>query len=169
VLAQFPRLSLGVNRARDTGNVITNGLSFAIELPFFDRNQGPIAVARATRQQLFDEYASRVFDARSAIAAALAEIHSLNEQVRAAGEADAAFHRLADTYRAALADGQVDAVSFATVWRSYQSAAQEQLALRRRLVEARVGLELASGLSCVDRGVAAGPPGESGGEGVGTP
>jgi outer membrane protein TolC len=77
ILAQFPKIALGFNPASDTSNVHTIGLGVTIDLPIFDRNQGGIAVERATRQQLFDEYVQRLFEAQSAIARAMEDIQAL--------------------------------------------------------------------------------------------
>jgi cobalt-zinc-cadmium efflux system outer membrane protein len=75
VLAQFPKVVLGFNpHSSDTTNVHTAGFGITIDLPIFDRNQGNIAIETATRQKLFDEYAARLFEARSDIATAVADI-----------------------------------------------------------------------------------------------
>ena len=81
ILGQFPNINIGFSRASDTGNVHTFGPAITIDLPLFDRNQGSIALENATRKRLFDEYSNRLFEARSDIAAALADIHSLNAQI----------------------------------------------------------------------------------------
>jgi outer membrane protein, heavy metal efflux system len=68
VLAQFPSLELGLTRASDTvgdrsdqGNTVhTIGIGATLNLPLFDRNQGNIAIQRATRAQLLAEYQARV-------------------------------------------------------------------------------------------------------------
>jgi outer membrane protein TolC len=52
-------------KARDTGNISTNGLSVSLSLPLFDGNRGNIAVERATRQQLHDEYSARLLADRN--------------------------------------------------------------------------------------------------------
>ena len=36
-------------------------------MPIFNRNQGKIAIEKATRKRLFDEYAARLFEAVSRI------------------------------------------------------------------------------------------------------
>ncbi len=59
ILAQFPSFNLGVSRARDTGNVYTNGFNIGLSLPLFNGNKGVIAVERATREQLYQEYQVR--------------------------------------------------------------------------------------------------------------
>ena len=150
VIAQFPRLSLGASRARDTGDVTTNGLSFTLGLPIFDRNQAQVAAATATRAQLFDEYAARVFEARAELAAADERIRALDRQVEAAGADEATFRRLEETYREALARGQATALEYVQAWTNAQNARRRGLALQGDLLEARVRLELASGLYRVD-------------------
>jgi outer membrane protein TolC len=87
VLAAFPKITAGFARNTDTTDVHTRGFSIQVDLPFFDRNQGDIAMERATRAQLRDEYADRLFEARHDIAEAIANIRSLNEQIAAAQEA----------------------------------------------------------------------------------
>lgn len=59
VLAQFPGFNLGISRARDTGGIHTSGLNIGLSLPLFNGNKGAIAVERATRQQLYQEYQAR--------------------------------------------------------------------------------------------------------------
>ncbi|USN99098.1 MAG: TolC family protein [Phycisphaeraceae bacterium] len=61
ILSQFPRISFGVNAARDTGDVQTIGVGISIDLPIFDRSQGRIANERATREVLYNEYIEREF------------------------------------------------------------------------------------------------------------
>jgi outer membrane protein TolC len=61
ILAQFPAVSLGVDRARSAEEgVKTVGLSISVILPLFNRNRGQIAIERATREQLRVEYQARL-------------------------------------------------------------------------------------------------------------
>ena len=150
VIAQFPRLSIGANRARDTGDVTTNGVSFTLGLPVFDRNQAQVAAATATRAQLFDEYAARVFEARAELAAADERIRALDRRIEAARADEATFRHLEETYRDALARGQATALEYVQAWTNEQNARRRGLALQGELVEARVRLELAGGLYRVD-------------------
>ncbi len=60
VLGQFPTLSVGIKFSRDTSNVHTIGHETVLTLPFFNRNRGKIAVERATRKQLRQEYQARI-------------------------------------------------------------------------------------------------------------
>ena len=60
VLAQFPSLSIAFTRARDTSNVPTTGLGTTLNLPLLNGGRGEIAVQRATRAQLRQEYQARL-------------------------------------------------------------------------------------------------------------
>ncbi len=80
ILAQFPALNIGFNTARDTGNITSDGFTLGITLPLFDRNRGNIAIARATRQQLKDTYASRVLTTRSDMQRILADLATLERE-----------------------------------------------------------------------------------------
>ena len=98
VRAQFPALNIGFNSARDTSAIYTHGFSVGITLPLFDRNRGNIAIERATRQQLKDDYASRVLTTRSDMQRLAADLATLEQQERSL-----AVHaeQLADARRAA--------------------------------------------------------------------
>ena len=80
ILAQFPALNIGVNTARDTTPVYTNGYSIGITLPLFDRNRGNIAIEQATRQQLKDDYEARVLSTRSDMQRLLADLASMQQR-----------------------------------------------------------------------------------------
>ncbi|MHB8482891.1 MAG: TolC family protein [Nitrospiria bacterium] len=146
VLAQFPRINFGVNRASDTANVGTTGFGATLDLPVFDRNQGVIALEQATRQKLFDEYVNRVFEARAEISRLLTDIHYLNEQISTAQAAEPGLDRLVQTYRLAVNAGQADVISYYTAWNNFTEKQIEVLALQQNLMETLIALELASGL-----------------------
>ena len=152
ILGQFPKLNLGVNRARDTGNVGTMGFGVGLELPVFDRSQGVIAQERATRQKLFDEYVNRVFEARAEIARLVAEAESLNEQIQTATAANASLERLEQAYRTALNSGQADVLSYYTAWNNVTQNRVAVLMLKEQLLQTRIALELASGRYRLDAG-----------------
>lgn len=81
ILAQFPALNIGFNTARDTSAVYTNGLGIGITLPLFDRNRGNIAIERATRQQLHDDYTARVLGTRSDMQRISSDLATLDAQL----------------------------------------------------------------------------------------
>jgi outer membrane protein TolC len=145
ILAQFPKMSLAFVRAKDNTNVESSGFNVAVEVPIFDRNQGVIATERATRQKLLDEYNQRVFEARSDIATALADIRSLNRQVAAAQEALPVFERLVSSAQTAREQGNTDILSYYTARSSLLQKRIQLIKLQEQLLEAHTALEIASG------------------------
>lgn len=64
VLAQFPAIDAGVERSRDAEeHVLENAFTIGVTLPLFNRNRGQIAVQRATRAALRQEYQARLDEA----------------------------------------------------------------------------------------------------------
>lgn len=107
ILAQFPAITVGFVKARDNGNISSNGLSISLSLPLFDGNRGNIAIERATRRQLHDEYSARLLTDRNdvqrlatdlrtdrALHAALAAHAAQLAEARAAAETNYAAGRL---------------------------------------------------------------------------
>jgi len=145
ILAQFPKISLGFTQARDTGNVGTSGPALTIDLPVFDRNQGRVAVERATRQQLFDEYSARLFTARADIARAVAELQSLTRQISAAEAALPKLQQLVQIYHTAVLEGNADILSYYAARNTLATQRLELLKLQQTVAELGIALELAAG------------------------
>ena len=108
IRAQFPALTLGFTRARDTSNISTSGFTIGVSLPLFDRNRGNIAIAQATRQQLHDDYAARLLTASNDLQRLRGDLQTLDQQHRAltthARELDAARHSAERAWQARLLD-----------------------------------------------------------------
>ncbi|WP_236597622.1 TolC family protein [Paraburkholderia kirstenboschensis] len=81
ILSQFPSLSVGFVRARDTSNIYTSGFQINLSLPIFNRNQGNVAIEKATRQRLRDEYQTRLNSAYADVAQLRADDAILSRQL----------------------------------------------------------------------------------------
>jgi len=145
VLAQFPKMSAAFVKASDTSNIHTTGFHVAVDVPIFDRNQGVIAAERATRQRLLDEYRQRVFEARSDIATAIADIRSLSRQIAAAEEAVPLLEKVVDSAQTAVEQRSVDVLSYYTARSNLLQKRIQLIKLQEQLLEARTALEIASG------------------------
>jgi outer membrane protein TolC len=145
ILSQFPKINIGLAHARDTGNVITTGFAATIDLPFFDRNQGQIAVERAGRKQLFDEYTARVFEAHSKIATILGDMQSLKKQIEAAEESLQISFRLLKTYKKALKEGNTDILVYNDTCDEVDNRQLNIFQLKRDLSDMGIALEIAAG------------------------
>ena len=119
ILQQFPALNVGLVRARDTGGVNTRGFQISLTLPIFNRNRGNIAIEKATRQRLHDEYAARLMSARADVERILQDQALLQRQ---RGEITQGIALTAQTLKsadAALARGdlsETDYVLLKTAW-----------------------------------------------------
>lgn len=106
VRAQFPALTIGFNTARDTSAIYTNGFTVGMTLPLFDRNRGNIAIEKATRQQLKDDYEARVLTTRSDMQRLLADLATLDQQriglAAHARQLDEALHAAERTWQAGV-------------------------------------------------------------------
>ncbi len=117
----------------------------AVDVPIFDRNQGVIATERATRQRLRDEYNQRLFEARSDIATAIADIRSLDRQIAAAEEALPLLEKLVSSAQTAVGQGNADVLSYYTARSNLLQKRIQLIKLKEQLLEAHTALEIASG------------------------
>jgi outer membrane protein TolC len=148
ILGQFPALVLGGSWNEDTSGVRSAGPTVSFDLPLFDRKQGAIAEARATRDILHAQYQARLDDAVASIRALQAQDARLSADLGAAAAAADTAEAQLRTAQAAYAQGNLDLRALG----DYQSSAferQSQLyALQRSRGELRIalGLELGQGL-----------------------
>jgi outer membrane protein TolC len=145
VRAQFPDISIGLAHARDTSDVITTGFSVSIGLPFFDRNQGNIAIETASRKQLYDEYMDRVFQARADTAGILADFKAVEEQVDAADRAVQTLEKLVSVSYDGFLEGNIDALTYYNEVDMLTTSRLDALKLQQNLVDLHVALEITAG------------------------
>ncbi len=145
IRAQFPRLDVGLTGGRDSDRLQTAGFEIRVALPLFDRNQGAIAKASATRRELFDEYAARLFAARAEVAefrsrwtAAAEQVHNLEAALPGLRRQSAACRRSED------AGGETRTGCLPLVEAALD--AEGQLLRQQRLqAELGIGLDLVAG------------------------
>jgi outer membrane protein, heavy metal efflux system len=145
ILASFPKMSVAFVHAKDNTDVKSEGFNVTIDVPLFDRNQGVIATERATRQRLLDEYHQRVFEARSDIATAIADIRSLDRQIAAAEEAVPLLEKLVSSAETAVEQRNADVLSYYTARSNLLQKRIQLVKLQEQLLEAHTALEIASG------------------------
>ena len=145
ILAQFPKINLSINKANDTSDVKSRGWAIGVELPVFDRRQGAIATARATRQQLFDDYVTRVAEARAQVQQILEDLAVLRTQLDGATESLVDLQVLAKGYEQAYASQNADVIAYRDAQAALALRRIEQSKLRQDLLELGVGLEIATG------------------------
>ena len=145
IAGQFPAITIGINRARDTSDINTLGGGVSVSLPVFNHNQGRIAVARATRRLLFRTYIARLYAARSAIHRLLVTMRYLRLEIRGVKSSVRALVHLETVYHQALARDRIAALTY---YQLLSRTMAERLLLlkdKARLAQLGVALEAASG------------------------
>lgn len=107
LLAQFPRLDIGVTRGRDTSAIYTSGITVSVTLPLFNGNRGNIAVEKATRESLYQEYTQRLDDAYTAVDGINSELSLLDDQLRNARSMETALEASVNQARVAYGAGDM--------------------------------------------------------------
>lgn len=141
IVGQFPSVTVGVTRARDSSGVYSQGFGITLSLPIFNRNRGNIAIEEATRQKLYDDYQSRLNSAHSDVHRILAEQRinarqhqdvekAIDELSRAALKADQAFQA-----------HQIDAPTYVGLQASLLSKQIEKINLEQSMLLQRVALQ----------------------------
>ncbi|OIR01527.1 outer membrane efflux protein [mine drainage metagenome] len=150
VLAQFPAVNIGIHRGRSAEEgVNTVGVGVDLVLPLFSRNHGTIAVERATRSALRQEYQARldraVDDARM-----LRQADGELEAQLAALTPRLAFER--ETVRAVRGQLERGDASWGDLVRAasaLQADEADEIDLSQSLQQARLALRFALGLPLV--------------------
>ena len=145
VLARFPALTLGVAYARDNTGIRSLGPQAGFDLPLFDRGQGNLAVARATRLQLRAEFKARLADARAQVQGMLDDQVLLERQRSAQLEQLETLQAAAVRAQAARAGGDLDERSYLDLITARDAKQQELLATRQLILEQAVALAALTG------------------------
>lgn len=145
ILSPFPKINIGFTHAGDTTNVVTTGFTVAIDMPFFDRKQGQIAIEQATGNQLFDEYMARLFEARSEINRILVDMDSIKQQIIATEKFIAELKGLVQIYYTALQVGNADILVYYNTKNELIAKQIEHVKLKQELTDLGISFEIATG------------------------
>jgi outer membrane protein TolC len=140
ILAQFPMFSLGGGSERDNTDVRTAGPQISLELPVFDRNQGNIAIERATRRQMHDEFTARLISARSEVLALITDQALLQHQLEGKRTQRAEITAAAQHAEAAYRTGDLDERSYVDAVVAHSAKEQEVLTMEQTLLEQQVAI-----------------------------
>ncbi|NOY75390.1 MAG: TolC family protein [Kiritimatiellaeota bacterium] len=145
ILEQIPRVNIGLNHARDSGNLYTLGLGVSVDVPIFDRNQGHIAIERAVREKLYKEYMFRLYTARADIARIVTMIQNDDKQIAQLAATIPEQETLLKNYRNALRQGQGEVLVYFHVANRLTLKRIRLEELRYQLAADKIRLAIASG------------------------
>ncbi|HEX7908392.1 MAG TPA: TolC family protein [Paraburkholderia sp.] len=150
LLAQFPRLDIGVTRGRDTSAIYTSGLSISVTLPLFNGNRGNIAVEKATRDSLYEEYSQRLDDAYTAVDGISSDLSLLADQLSHAQSTEAALEASVKRSRVAFGAGDVTLPAMADLESRLLSQRIATAKLNNSVLQQQVELCTLIGVSAID-------------------
>ncbi len=145
VLAQFPSLSIGVVQQRNEAALHFLGGLLTLGLPIFDRNQGGIALERATRTRLGHEYEARIAQARADIERLVHQDGLLGDRIAAARGTLASLVPLEAAERDGVQSGDVDRLAWQDVRSQLLDLRLELVTLLEARLETRITLTTAVG------------------------
>jgi outer membrane protein TolC len=107
ILGQFPTFSLGIAGGSDTSQVVSLGPEITMDLPIFNRNQGKIQSARATRLELHAEYLARLDDAEGTARGLLVRARAAQANLARAREASTVASQQLEAAQRAFGRGNI--------------------------------------------------------------
>jgi outer membrane protein, heavy metal efflux system len=129
ILSQFPSFSIGITRARDTGSVYTTGFNIGLDLPLFSGSRGAIAIERATREQLREEYQARLDQAAVDVDRLINLQSIVAAQQKQLDEYLPTLRKMVDRGREAYQNNDIDALTFLNMENTWVSKRLEQISL----------------------------------------
>lgn len=139
--AQFPAITLGPNRARDTTAVNTVGFSLGITLPIFNRNRGNIAIEIATRDKLRLDYEQRLDATVGDAHRLLAEEAILSRQRVEIDASIAELARVAGRAESAFSARSIDALTLTNAQGALLARRLERIVVEQALWEQAIALQ----------------------------
>lgn len=140
VLAQFPVFNVGLTRTRDTSGLYTQGFGITLGLPIFHGNRGNIAIERATRQRLHDEYQMRLNSSVADISLILQDQKVLQAQLLSTEAGVEILSHAAANAQNAFDAGNIDALAYTNLRTAWLAKQAETIALQQTILEQRVAL-----------------------------
>jgi outer membrane protein, heavy metal efflux system len=141
IRAQFPALTFGVDRQADNGDIQSHGINIGLSLPLFDRNRGNIAIEKATRQQLKDDYESRMLTTRSDIRQLILSQNTLRRQRDQLQAQSARLDEARSAAEIAWQKGLLDWPTYLSIRANALSADMDYIAARDQQSQQAIALE----------------------------
>jgi len=158
VLAQFPSLSIGVTAQRNETALKFLGGFVTLGLPIFNRNQGAIALERATRTRLKHEYEARIATVRTDVDRLAADDALLDRQILVARRGIFSLSHVEAAERNGVLSGDVGRLAWQDVRSTLLDMRLKLATLNQARIETRVALQTAVGSSLAGHPGATAPP-----------
>ena len=143
ILAQFPLISAGVEKARSPEEGIQSiGFNVTLTLPLFNRNRGPIAVGRASRAYLYQVYQSSLDETASQTDEVWTAVGIMRHQLKMLDARLSGLEQAAAAARESLGRGTLSLADYARVDSNALATRAEEIQLRASLEQAQAALAM---------------------------
>jgi outer membrane protein TolC len=143
ILAQFPLLSAGVEKARSAEEGIQSiGFNVTLTLPLFNRNRGPIAVGRASRAYLHQAYQASLDETTNQADQVWKAVRIMQGQLKTLDARLCGLERAAAAAKESLGRGTLSLADYARVDSNALAAQAEEIQLRASLEQAQAALAM---------------------------
>lgn len=150
ILAQFPSFSIGASSARDTAGLWTFGPFINLGLPLLNGNRGNVAMARATRARLAEEYHFQLLSTCSQWIKIARDQQLAYEEWQALTARLPRLELTVERMAHALGAGEIDMLTFTTLRAACFAQQARLLVLTQQLLEQQVALDTLSGHTMPD-------------------
>jgi outer membrane protein TolC len=140
IVGQFPALTFGPSYARGTSDDRTFGPSLTMDLPIFDRNQGNVAIEKATREQLRAEFNARLEAAHGEVLASLATQRLIGRQLAEERAELPVLQGFANQAENAMNAGNIDERAYVDLISANYAKKRTVLQLEQLLLEQQVAI-----------------------------
>ena len=145
ILGQFPHFTLDIIKGRDNTNVHSIGPAIGFDIPIINRNRGAIAIAKATREQLYLEYIARLNQTRSDIATLVTELAIINKEEKILRKQLPELKKAERLMREGVSKGNITLITYENVLTSLLTNQLRLLTLEQTTTEQMIGLQIATG------------------------
>ena len=145
ILGQFPHFSLDLEKGKDNTNTPALGGMLTFDIPIINRNRGEIAIAKATREQLYQEYVARLNQTRSDIATLIADLEIVHREEEIIRKQLPEMEKAERLMREGVSKGNVTLITYESVLTSLLTNQLRLLTLQQTTTEQMIGLQIAVG------------------------
>lgn len=145
ILGQFPHFTIDLTQSTDNTNAHAVGGIINFDIPIINRNQGAIAIAKATRGQLYLEYIARLNQTRSDIATLVVDIKIINKEEQILNQQIPQMEKTESLMREGVSTGNITLITYESVLTSLLTNQLRLLTLKQTITEQMIALQMATG------------------------
>lgn len=141
IIDQFPMINIGFSRSTDTTNAQYYGFGITFNIPIFNRNRGNIAIEKATRQKLYDDFQYRLNTTTNTIYKLMDEQKLLITQYRETDFRLMTLEKLMRVSKKAYQQGNITILDYSTILSNIMNAKIQEISIQSLLAQEQIALE----------------------------